>query len=145
MESQSQKILGLQIANSQMPHLRKVHNFNKFCKPTYSQISWTYLWTALLCKFATSVVDTGANLPQVLLIPVQICHRCRQHWLQISHLCRWYQGCTLTCEYPWAEFFEKVLNYPNLIFRGLGKEDSWEKPEAKISWHCPFKAKYQHT
>ncbi len=24
------------------------------------------------------------------------------------------------------------------IFRGLGKDNSWKKSEAKISWHCPF-------
>jgi hypothetical protein len=25
-----------------------------------------------------------------------------------------------------------------MLFSGLGEDDSWKKPEAKISWHCPF-------
>jgi hypothetical protein len=62
LEFKLQKILGPQIAN---PHLRKVRKFKKFCKPSNLRICGTYLWTALLCKFATSVVDTSANLPQV--------------------------------------------------------------------------------
>ncbi len=32
----------------------------------------------------------------------------------------------------------KNLNDPNIIFRSMGEDDSWKKPEAKISWHCPF-------
>ncbi len=45
-------------------------------------------------KFATGVVDTGG-------------------------------GCTLTCECEYLrEIFEKVWNYPNVIFRDMGKEDS---------------------
>ncbi len=35
--------------------------------------------------------------------------------------------------------FRKHSNNPNVIIRGLGEGDSWKKPEAKISWHCPFK------
>jgi hypothetical protein len=27
--------------------------------------------------------------------------------------------------------FENILNDPNVIFRGLGKDDLWKKPEAK--------------
>ncbi len=28
---------------------------------------------------------------------------------------------------------------PNVIFRGLGEDDSWKNLKQKISWHCPFK------
>ncbi len=41
LESKSPKILGLQIANPQMPHLRKVRKFNKFCKPANLRICET--------------------------------------------------------------------------------------------------------
>ena len=60
-----------------------------------------------------------ANLPPVSLIPVAICHRCQQH--------RW---CTLTCEYL-REVLKKIRKDPNVIFWGLGEDDSWKKPEAK--------------
>jgi hypothetical protein len=29
------------------------------------------------------------------------------------------------------QIFEKIRNDPTVIFRGLGEEDSWKKPEAK--------------
>jgi hypothetical protein len=37
---------------------------------------------------------------------------------------------------PWlvnisAHFLKKVWNEPNVIFRGLGEDDSWKKPKAK--------------
>ena len=59
-------------------------------------------------KFATSVVDTGGNLPPVSLTPVVHLD------LRIS-----------------PQIFEKILNDPNVIIRGLGEGDSWKKPEAK--------------
>ncbi len=35
--------------------------------------------------------------------------------------------------------FETIWNDPNVIFRGLGEDDSWKKLEAKLSWHVPLK------
>ncbi len=35
--------------------------------------------------------------------------------------------------------FEKIWNGLKGILRGWGETDSWKEPEAKISWHCPFK------
>jgi hypothetical protein len=52
-------------------------------------------------KFAVAVVDTGGNFPPVLLIPVVHLH------LQIS-----------------LRIFEKIPNEPNVIFGGLGEDDS---------------------
>ncbi len=34
--------------------------------------------------------------------------------------------------------FAKIQNDPNVIFSGLGEDDSRKKSEAKILWHCPF-------
>jgi hypothetical protein len=31
-----------------------------------------------------------------------------------------------------AQLFQKILNEPNVIFRGLGEDDSGKKPEQKI-------------
>ncbi len=67
-------------------------------------------------KFAAIVVDTGGNLPPVSLTPMVHLD------LRIS-----------------PRIFEKIRNDPNFISRGLGEGDSWKKPEAKISWHGPFK------
>jgi hypothetical protein len=50
--------------------------------------------------------------------------------------CHWYWWCTMTCKY--LRKFEKIQNVPNVIFRGLGEDDSWRKPKAKISWHYPL-------
>ncbi len=61
-------------------------------------------------KFAASVVDTGGNLPPASLTPVVHLD------LRIS-----------------PRIFEKIWNDPNVIIRGLGEDDSWEKPEAKKS------------
>jgi hypothetical protein len=52
-------------ANPQMPHLRKVRKCNKFCKPANLRFA------ELICGPPFS-----ANFPPLLLIPVQICHRC---------------------------------------------------------------------
>ncbi len=35
--------------------------------------------------------------------------------------------------------FEKIRNGLIVILWGWGETDSWKEPEAKISWHCPFK------
>ncbi len=35
--------------------------------------------------------------------------------------------------------FEKIWNDPNVIFRGLGEDDSWKKLKAKNLVTCPFK------
>ncbi len=43
--------------------------------------------------------------------------------------CHWYRWCTL----------KKFETGPNGILCGWGETDSCKKPEAKISWHCPFK------
>ncbi len=56
------------------------------------------------------------NLPPVTLIPVVHLH------LRIS-----------------PRIFGKIQNDPNIILGGLGEDDSWKNPNAKISWQCPFK------
>jgi hypothetical protein len=38
-----------------------------------------------------------------------------------------------------APWHAKISNDPNVIFGGLGEDDSWNKPEQKISWPCTFK------
>ncbi len=38
---------------------------------------------------------------------------------------------------------EKIRNDPYVIFRGLGEGDSWKNLKEKISWHCPFKGRWQ--
>ncbi len=66
----------------------------------------------------------------------------RDFWHQVflfCRRCRWYRLCTLTCEYL-REFSKKIRNDPAVIFRGLGKDDSWKKNlKQKIPWHGPFK------
>ncbi len=52
-------------------------------------------------KFAARVVDTGGNLPPLSLTPVV------QLDLRIS-----------------PRIFEKIRNYPTVVFRGLGEGDS---------------------
>ncbi len=52
----------------------------------------------------------------------------------MHHRCRWYRWCTLT-----SQIFEKVLNDPNFIFRGLVEDESWKNLKQKISWHWTFK------
>ena len=54
----------------------------------------------LVAIFAASVVDTGGNLPPVSLTPV-------------VHL-----------DLRSLQIFEKIRNDPNVIIRGLGKDDS---------------------
>jgi hypothetical protein len=61
---------------------------------------------------------------------LKVCHRCQRH--------RWYRLCTFTCKYL-REFSKKFENGLNGILWSWGETDSWKKPEAKISWHCPFK------
>ncbi len=39
----------------------------------------------------------------------------------------------------YTRIFETIWNDPNVIFSGLGADDSWIKPKLKISWHCPLK------
>ncbi len=41
--------------------------------------------------------------------------------------------------------FEKIRNSPNDILKGSGETDSWQKPEVKISWHCPFNCSMVRT
>ncbi len=65
-----------------------------------------------VAKFTAVVVDTGVKLAT---------------------------GVPDTGGVPWPNFW-KFWNDPNVIFRGLGEDDSWKKNmKGKISWHCPFK------
>ncbi len=108
-------------------------------------------------RCTAGVAGTGANLPPVSLIPVakshrrqiwhqrQIWHRWSWHRRQISHWCHGYQWCTLTCEYLRAEFLEK-FETTLILFSGAWKKSIHGKNlKQKISWHCPFQAKYQRT
>ncbi len=113
-------------------------------------------------KFTAGVIETGGNLPTVLMTPavlvanlpsvslilVQICHWCSWHWRQICcgfrwhrwqilRGCCWYRWCILTCEYL-HEIFENNRNDSNVIFRGLGKMVHGKNLKQKILWHCPF-------
>ncbi len=76
-----------------------------------------------ICKFAELIcgLPFSANLPPVLLIPVQV-----------SHLCCT-SGVPWLANIPKHNFLKKFEITLNLIFRGLEKEDSWKKPEAKTS------------
>ncbi len=66
------------------------------------------------------------------------CRRCHCYRWQICHRCRWYQRCTLGCEYlrECSNKFETVL----MGYSGAGGKLIHEKNQKqKISWHCPFK------
>jgi len=84
----------------------------------------------------------------LLLLLVEICRRC--HWY------RWkiatgiidtggkfaagvnYTSGTFTCEYL-REFSKKFEMTLLLFSEAMGEDDSWKKPEEKISWHYPLK------
>jgi hypothetical protein len=85
-----------------------------------------------ICGFAELICGplSAVNFPPVLLIPVQVCHRCSRHRWQISHLCCT-SGVLWLASIPKHNFLKKFEMTLNLIFRGLEKEDSWKKPEAK--------------
>jgi hypothetical protein len=59
-------------------------------------------------KFATGIVDTGGKFENLSLILVM-------------HLDLWIS----------TQIFKKIWNDLNAILRGLGKDYSWKKPEAK--------------
>jgi hypothetical protein len=105
--------------------------------------------------FATTVVDTGGNLPPALLTPAEIF--CWYHWhqWQICHPCQKHKrnlvakfaagvvdtggkfatGVNNTREHLDLQISPRILKKiwinPNVIFRGLGECDSWKKTEAK--------------
>jgi len=89
--------------------------------------------------FATGVIDTGGKFTAGVVDTGGNCHQYQRHpqyWWQICHLCCWYQWCILTWKYL-SEFFSRIWNEPNVIFRSLGKMIH-EKSLAKIFLHCPF-------
>ncbi len=76
----------------------------------------------------------------------KICSRCRWHRWQICRRCCWYRRQFATgVNLPPVllttvahldlrispRIFEKIRNDPDVIIRGLGEGDSWQKPEAK--------------
>ncbi len=101
---------------------RKFANITNFVSPPICGFAiWgTYLRTANLqiFKFATGVVDTCVKFATGVVdtdgkFPI---------------------GVVDTSGVPWispCRIFFKIWNDPNLIFRGVEKEDSWKKPEAK--------------
>ncbi len=95
----------------------------------------TYLRTALLCKFANSVVVTGANLPPVL----------------VDTGGKFPSGVVDTSGVPWLaniteQNFLKKFEMTLILFSGARKKRIHGKNlKQKNSWHCPFKAKYQRT
>ncbi len=70
-----------------------------------------------MAKFAGGVVDTGDKFAAGVVDNLPVVHL----ELQISPL-----------------IFEKFWNDPNGILWDREETDTWKKPEAKISRHCPF-------
>ncbi len=126
-------------------------NFINFIWPPLRSRGSIYINFCLQVHFQVSAAWYCSNyLPPVSLIPVAICHRRRWqrwqicHWCQqkrgtggkICRRCRWYrwQICRRCC-WPVVHLdlrislriFEKILNDPNVIIRGLGEGDSWKK------------------
>ncbi len=131
---------------------RRSANVYKFCKSVSSRICY--------------LRNLFANHP-----PLQICHRYQPHqrYRQENLRCRWYQWCTLTCEYL-RKFLKKFLMALKLFSGAWGKiihEKTWSKKsfdtdplkqnisairsywyhftklyqntENTVSWDCPFK------
>ncbi len=77
----------------------------------------------------------AANLPLVSLTPVAICSRYQRHqrylWQNLPLVF------LITVVHLHLQIsprvFGKIRNDPNVIFGGLGEDDSWKKPEAKTS------------
>jgi hypothetical protein len=63
-------------------------------------------------KFAAGVIDTGGNLPLVSLTPVS-------NLPPVSLTPVVHPDLRIS-----PQIFEKIRNYPNVIFRGLGEGDS---------------------
>jgi hypothetical protein len=67
-----------------------------------------------------------ANLPLVLLTPVENCHR--YQWHQRYQWQNWPPMSLIPVVHLDLQIFLKVWNDPHVIFRGLGEDDSWKKP-----------------
>ncbi len=92
------------------------------------------------------VVDTSSKFRRYHWHRWQICHQCQQHKQN------WWQNLPLVLLIPVANLplvslspaailpLVSLTQVVHLILRGLGEgEVIHEKPEAKFSWHCPFK------
>ncbi len=103
-------------------------------------------------KFATGIADTEGKFPIGIINTSgtggKICHRCHWYQWQVSTSVvdtggRFVTGVVDTSRAPWlaniSANFRKNLKWLLHYFQWLGEDDSWRKPEAKISWHCPFK------
>ncbi len=77
--------------------------------------------------FTTGVIDTSGKLTEIVAdTSGKIC--CRV--IDTGH--EFAKGVVDTGSAPWlATIFNKIWNDPNVIFRDLGEDDSWNKPEAK--------------
>ncbi len=128
----------------------RVNIYINFCLQVHFKVSAACYCSHYLPPVSTTPV---AYLPPVSLIPVANCHWHRWHRWQICHRFQQHKGNWWKNLLPVfltsvvhldlrtsPRIFEKIRNDPNVIFRGLGEGDSWKKPEAKFSWHCPFKA-----
>ncbi len=96
------------------------------CRWHRQQICWQYRWhrhqyqktpAVTVAKFAAVVVDTGGKFA--------------------AGVCRWYRWCTFTSEYL-CEFLIKFRNDPNVIFGGLGEDDSWKTWSKKSCGTVPL-------
>ncbi len=104
-------------------------------------------------KFAAGVIDTGGNLPTVLLTPAANLlaasivdtggnfatdiNNTSETGGKICQRCRWYRWSTLSCEY--LREFSKKFETALMIYSGAwGKLIHEKNQKQKISWHCPF-------
>ncbi len=117
-------------------------------------------------KLAAGVVDTGGNLPPVLLTPAanlppvlltpvanlppvsttlvklvaKFAAGVVDNRRQICHRCCWYRWSTLSCEY--LREFSKKFETALMVYSGpWGKLIHEKNQKQKISWHCPFKTR----
>ncbi len=80
---------------------------------------------------STTLVNWWQNLPPLSLILVANLPPCCWYRWQFCHRCRWYQWCTLTCEYL-REFLKKFITVL-LGYSGAGGKLIHEKTRSKKS------------
>ncbi len=135
----------------QMEKIFNQKNLNNFIWSPLGSKGNIYINFCLQVHFQVSAALYCSHyLPPVSLIPVrrwhrrQVCRWYRWHRWQICQRCQqhkgnWWQNLPPVSLTPVVHLdlrispriFEKIQNDPNFIIRGLGKGDSWKKPEAK--------------
>ncbi len=117
-----------------------IHFFFKFtlrCKPSdivpiiFHRCHWNQWQINCGCHWNQGQFVTGVN-------------DTTYRW-QIYSRCCWYWRWSWTCFYLREFFCEKNENTPMLLLEAWGKMLHKKKPEAKISWQCPFKMQLLFT